>query len=702
MANFNRGAATLPQGAGLFDAGLLDDETKKQLCLDLLAEIGAQNIRQPTARGEIVHSCPVPDAHAHGDRNPSASLNYKKLAFHCLTGDTLVKTYDGEVPIAKLAGQTVRLLDGNGKWVDAPVKHYGRDRIYRVTMSRNGVQRVVETTGEHRWYIRPKGRESRLVETTTVQLKPRQRIPSVWAMTRTGRTGLSPIGIMAGFVYGDGQQTEHGARANFFGAKDAAMLPHFAGHEVKHYSDRSVITRGLPRSWKSLPSLNEGASYLWGWLAGYFAADGCVADDGHITLSCASEETLRFIVALCDRLGVATYSLSTKTRVGIHGREGQLSALSFRNSTLTPEFFLIPAHRVRFEEAKERRRYERTHWWVVSVEETDRIEDVYCAEVPTTQSFVLAGNVLTGNCLGCGARGGMLWFIALVRGEHDHTAARAWLGEQTGLDGHVLDKTKILEQLDAIFNRQALRAEEMPVYPDSTMDPWTWDNVHPYMTDEATYGDITCRGIPEENCRRFGIGYAEHYPMGYERDEAGAVLRDYDGSPVPRDPQERIIIPIRWEGRLVGWQARAIRPQDAHPEKYRNSVGCPRNRIIYGWDGPNLDQVLVESPMSVLRHCHHQPMIASFGKVVTDEQVRILQRARSLTVWFDPDPGGWEGTERLLGALTRYVPVRVVEFPYRGKDPADLPDDVVDRFVKTAVPWSLWQRPTALTEWKEG
>lgn len=386
MANFNRGAATLPQSAGLFDADLLDDETKKQLCLDLLAEIGAQNVRQPTARGEIVHSCPVPDAHAHGDRNPSASLNYKKLAFHCL---------------------------------------------------------------------------------------------------------------------------------------------------------------------------------------------------------------------------------------------------------------------------------------------------------------------------GCGARGGMLWFIALVRGEHDHMAARAWLGEQTGLGGHVVGKTKILEQLDAIFNRQALRAEEMPVYPDSTMDPWTWDNVHPYMTDEATYGDITCRGIPEENCRRFGIGYAEHYPMGYEHNEDGAVLRDTDGSPIPKEPQERIIIPIRWEGRLVGWQARAIRPQDTYPEKYRNSVGCPRNRIIYGWDAPNLDQVLVESPMSVLRHCHHQPMIATFGKAVTDEQVRILQRVRSLTVWFDPDPGGWEGTERLLGALTRYVPVRVVEFPYRGKDPADLPDDAVDRFVKGAVPWPLWQRPERLIEWSD-
>lgn len=387
MANFSRGAATLPASpGGSFDAGLLDDETKKKLCLDLLSEIGAQNVRQPTARGEIVHSCPIPDAHAHGDRNPSASLNYKKLAFRCL---------------------------------------------------------------------------------------------------------------------------------------------------------------------------------------------------------------------------------------------------------------------------------------------------------------------------GCGAKGGVLWFISLVRGEHDALAARTWLGEQTGLDGHVLEKHKILEQLDSIFNRQALRAEEMPVYPASAMDPWTWSEPHPYLTDSGTHGGIACRGIPAENCRRFGVGYAEHYPMGYEHGPDGRLLRDPDGSPVPRETQERIVIPIRWDGQLVGWQARAIRPEDGRTEKYKNSVGCPRQRVVYGWEGSNRDQVLVESPMSVLRHCHHQPMIATFGKAVTDEQCRTLARARSLVVWFDADPGGWEGTERLIAALARSVPLRVVEFPYRGTDPADLPDDAVDRFVKSAVPWSLWRRPETLTEWKD-
>lgn len=38
------------------------------------------------------------------------------------------------------------------------------------------------------------------------------------------------------------------------------------------------------------------------------------------------------------------------------------------------------------------------HWKVISVEETNRHEDVYCAVVPDSHTFTLEGNILTGNC----------------------------------------------------------------------------------------------------------------------------------------------------------------------------------------------------------------------------------------------------------------------------------------------------------------
>ncbi|HEX9343996.1 MAG TPA: ATP-dependent DNA helicase [Actinomycetota bacterium] len=44
------------------------------------------------------------------------------------------------------------------------------------------------------------------------------------------------------------------------------------------------------------------------------------------------------------------------------------------------------------------KRASRITWRVVSAEPTDRVEEVYCAVVPTTESFVLEDNLLTGNC----------------------------------------------------------------------------------------------------------------------------------------------------------------------------------------------------------------------------------------------------------------------------------------------------------------
>lgn len=296
---------------------------------------------------------------------------------------------------------------------------------------------------------------------------------------------------------------------------------------------------------------------------------------------------------------------------------------------------------------------------------------------------------LTFNCLGCGAQGGLLWFIATCRGDDDLNAARAWLGEETGFGGTVMETNKLIEILEAIFAQQSASPSVMPVFPESTLEPWTHEGIHPYMTHTGNFGPIQCRGIPEENCRRFRIGYAAEYPMGFSEDE--------HGNRTPRPTQERIVIPIFWEDRLVGWQARAIRPGDE--PKYKNSVECPRDRVLYGWE-PGQDIVLVESPMSVLRHCHHQPMVASYGAQLTDAQLRVLQRARSVTIWFDPDFSGWSGTQRAITELKRYLPVRVVVWPYREVDPADLDDATVDRRVAEAVPWALWRRPAELFDWK--
>lgn len=662
----------------VFEQAYLPESEKEHLCRNLLVECGVTDIRQ--RKDELIHGCLInPELHNDQARNPTASLCYSKLVYNCLSGETRVKTRDGEFPISELAGDTHLLVDGNGKWVPAPVKEYGTDRLYRVTLSRNGVQKEIYATANHRWYIRPKGHtaQSELVEITTLDLRPRHRIPSVWPHTRTGRTTISPIGVMRGFVYGDGSATKHGAHANFCGEKDLALLPWFHGFSVKDYGQVKKIASGLPRSWKTqLPDLDDGASALYGWLAGYFAADGCVADDGHVTLACASRETLERVIAICDRLGVATYTLNRRVREGKSGGESEIFSLSFRGSTLTPEFFLIPQHRRRYEEAQRRRKYERTNWWVVSVEETDRVEPVYCAEVPTTHSFVLADNVLTGNCFGCGAHGGLLWFIATMR-KTQTDDARRWLEKETGTGGQVQELSKLLYFLESLETKPSFKPV-IPRYSPKTIEPWL--AIHPALTTGMPEIGLKGKHIPEENLMRLQVGWNRE--------------------------SDRLVFPHFWKGDLVGWQTRRI--WDDGSEKYKNTPDFPKDYTIYnaypaGRRAPEEPVLVVESVTTVLKHVHAMPITSTFGAEVTEDQLRILARYPKVVLWPDNDKSGWKAMEVMGEYLRARTAVRAVESPYTA-DPGDLPTELVLRMRdESAVSVGSWRRPKKedLVKWEE-
>lgn len=79
----SRGYVERPStGAEMHHLLNLTDEEKRMMVLDLLEELGADNIK--VVGDEIIHSCILPfGLHANGDRNPSASFNWRKLVFHC-------------------------------------------------------------------------------------------------------------------------------------------------------------------------------------------------------------------------------------------------------------------------------------------------------------------------------------------------------------------------------------------------------------------------------------------------------------------------------------------------------------------------------------------------------------------------------------------------------------------------------------------
>lgn len=71
-------------------------------------------------------------------------------------------------------------------------------------------------------------------------------------------------------------------------------------------------------------------------------------------------------------------------------------------SAFTPrQLFSIGIKRLCGEEPEETK-----SWIVKSVDCTNEREEVYCTFIPKTNNFTLDGNILTGNCFGCGEKGG--------------------------------------------------------------------------------------------------------------------------------------------------------------------------------------------------------------------------------------------------------------------------------------------------------
>jgi hypothetical protein len=292
----------------------------------------------------------------------------------------------------------------------------------------------------------------------------------------------------------------------------------------------------------------------------------------------------------------------------------------------------------------------------------------------------LSASKLLFHCLGCDSSGTILWLIATVRGDTTIDEAREWLLGEAGLT-RAVGLPDMLAFFDALYTPKS--RPPMPVYSPRMLE--RWQGAPDYITRE--------RGIPIETCERMGI------------------CLDPDGFMGPPEARvrtgPRAVIPHYWEGQLVGWQSRRLPAADPSAPKYLSTPGFPRDETIFGREFLRHEVVVVESPMSQLRHQHHSNIEGTFGAVVTDEQIEHLVRGRKKLIWFmDNDDAGWRAVagRTYNGKFFPGAPQRasawcqnwVVQSPFAA-DPAEMSDALYDVLVNEyAVPWQVWEKPKVL------
>jgi hypothetical protein len=324
---------------------------------------------------------------------------------NCLAGDTMVVTRDGVQPIRSLAGKTATIITKRGKWVDAPFKSYGTQDVFTITIKRRQETKEICATKDHRWFVyrysgaraKEKVNFGERMEVRTSDLVSGQ----ILIQTKPQLKNLRPsiIGIQHGLVWGDG--TNSGGRTTsqlpLFGKKDATLLKFFAEHPRREITNSigGILITGLPYHFKSLVPLHYDKSYLYGWLAGYFAADGHVCKrNGSCIIRSANRDSITHVRQVCHILGIETTQITEATRDNAYKSQHTMYTTILKAADLTERFFLITKHRKRFNAII---RHNQAYWRVVSVEPAGQ-EEVFCCTVPETGSFCLEDFILTGNC----------------------------------------------------------------------------------------------------------------------------------------------------------------------------------------------------------------------------------------------------------------------------------------------------------------
>src|SRR5262245_46533604 len=302
-------------------------------------------------------------------------------------------------------------------------------------------------------------------------------------------------------------------------------------------------------------------------------------------------------------------------------------------------------------------------------------------------------------CFGCGAGGDLIKFVRETE-QLDFAEALEWLAERFRVPLEYEETSPQVEESRRRRDRLHALLEQAAAYYERHL----WESA----AGEPVRAYLVGRGLDEPICREFklglspGRGLAEKARQkGFTSDElrrAGLTnARGNDYFPT------RLMFPLAdARGRIVGFQARKLREDDPLRGKYVNSPEGElfhKSAILYGLHlartaiAKQERAVVVEGNTDVmaLRQTGFEPVVASMGTALTEQQLRELSRlTRRVFLCFDADAAGESATLRGMElAVKRDLDVRVVPLP-PGVDPAEAPEGFEER-LGSAIPFPLYR-----------
>lgn len=350
--------------------------------------------------------------HPAGSIMQGAGSGKKISTANCFSVDTEFITDKGVASFKSFKdGDLVNVLSSYGGFKEATIKCFGPQKLAKVTIMRNSIYKEIDCTWNHDW--RTLDGESILIKQTS-ELRAGDELPYIkrkWMENKEGRY-FCPMGFIHGLVFGDGTYYKKYDYCNLDLCGDSKQfLKFFKGFDwVIHESDEKTRIRYLPNYMKQMPDFKAvNSEYVLGFLMGWFASDGTVDPNGRATLYHNNKENLKKIMDVMESLGIySTGNIRVRREtdtVVIQGkeysnREYKLYSINFVKDCMFKSFFVKENHKKYFCDyinnlVLDKRK---TNWKVMSVENADKIENVWCVIEPECHNFTLRGGVSTNNC----------------------------------------------------------------------------------------------------------------------------------------------------------------------------------------------------------------------------------------------------------------------------------------------------------------
>lgn len=429
--------------------------------------------------------------------------------YNPVIGSTKVLTKEyGYLPIEELSDKQCHVLNRKGEWAKASFTCYGEQEIFEVTTRKNSnTIQTVECTANHRWFTS----EGKVKPTSElIPGKKGDKIPyASWQRPEYDDIDYS-LGIVHGLIFGDGTQQFVQERTKGYTIRlcsDAEeLLPYFKKlNDNPNSGTNCVVTypesfNGDPvvqlygnfaktHALKDLPK-HETESYMIGFFRGWFAADGYVGIKTSQVCICMNEDYVDWFQKYSAKYGYVVqniHELPYETNFGKRKKRGFNVVID--RSSITHNDFIITRKKENFRPLNSR-------FSIVSVEKTDRVEKVYCAEVPDTNTFVLERGMVTGNCAGAGIDTPRIFdeafYILMCGTGFGFSVERKYVEQMPTINDEMHETDTVIVVKDSKIGWARALKELIAMLYTGNIPKWDLHKVRPAGAPLKTFGGRAC------------------------------------------------------------------------------------------------------------------------------------------------------------------------------------------------------------------